>query len=52
LPGASINKTILNLPFHYFEDEDGKQEVTVVCRRYLEVLEKMVKDFCKDNKVD
>jgi len=38
----------LNISFHYFEDGKKKQEVTDVCRRYLELLEKMVKDFCTD----
>ena len=35
-------------PVHYFEDKDGKQEITTLCRRYLDVLEKVVKDFCAD----
>ena len=35
-------------PVHYFENKDGKQEITALCRRYLEVLEKVVKDFCAD----
>jgi len=49
LPGALTKKTIqINLPFHYFEDKKGKQEITAVCRRYLELLEKMIEDFCSD----
>jgi hypothetical protein len=44
LPGASPPKAMR--PAYYFEDEDGKKDVTEVCRRYLEVLEKVVKDFC------
>jgi hypothetical protein len=39
----------LRLSFHYLEDEETKQEATALCRRYLNFLEKMVKDFCEDN---
>jgi hypothetical protein len=41
--GASVK---LMQPVHYYKD--GKQEITTLCRRYLEVLEKVVKDFCAD----
>jgi hypothetical protein len=40
--GASVR---LIQPVHYFETKDGKQEITALCQRYLEVLEKVVKDF-------
>jgi hypothetical protein len=40
--GASVT---LMQPVHYFEDKGGKQEITTLCRRYLEVLENVVKDF-------
>jgi hypothetical protein len=33
----------------YFEDEDGKEEVTALCRRYLDFLEKMLNDFRADH---
>lgn len=36
-------------PSYYFEQEDGKQEVTALCQRYLVFLEKMLNDFCADN---
>jgi hypothetical protein len=36
-------------PAYYFEQEDGKQEVTAVCQRYLDFLEKTLKDFCADH---
>jgi hypothetical protein len=39
-------------PVHYFEDEEGKEEISALCLRYLEFLEKMVKGFCDDNQVD
>ena len=35
-------------PVHYFEDKNGKQKITTLCRRYLKFLEKVVKDFCAD----
>jgi hypothetical protein len=47
--GAGVT---LMQPVHYFKDKDGKQEITTLCRRYLEVLEKMVNDFCTDMRVD
>jgi hypothetical protein len=50
LVAASGKITIqVPIPFHYFEDETKKQEVTALCQRYLNFLEKMVKDFCEDN---
>jgi hypothetical protein len=38
-------------PSYYFEDKEGKEEITALCGRYLELLEKVVKDFCSDMKV-
>jgi hypothetical protein len=38
----------LVLPVLYFKDKDKKRELTDVCRQYLELLEKMVKDFCEE----
>jgi hypothetical protein len=35
-------------PAYYFEHEDGKEEVTALCQRYLVLLEKVVEDFCAD----
>jgi hypothetical protein len=32
----------------YFEDEGGKEEVTALCKRYLDFLDKMLEDFCAD----
>jgi hypothetical protein len=29
----------------YFEDEEGREEVTALCERYLKFLEKMLSDF-------
>jgi hypothetical protein len=34
---------------YYFEDEVGKEEVTALCKRYLDFLDKMLNDFCTDN---
>jgi hypothetical protein len=47
MPGVSPPKT--TRPAHYFEDKDGKEEVTALCQRYLEFLEKVVNDYCSDN---
>jgi hypothetical protein len=30
---------------HYVEQEDGKAEVTAMCRQYLDYLEKLVREF-------
>jgi len=38
--GASVK---LMQPVHYYKD--GKQELTTLCRRYLKVLQKVVKDL-------
>jgi hypothetical protein len=46
MPGVSPKTT---RPAYYFEDKDGKEEVTAVCQRYLVLLEKVVEDFCADN---
>jgi hypothetical protein len=35
-------------PVHYFGDEEGKEEMTALCLRYLDFLEKVVKNFCAD----
>ena len=43
-PGTPSPKT--RRPAYYFEHEDGKEEVTALCARYLVFLEKMVNDFC------
>jgi hypothetical protein len=34
---------------YYFEHESGKEEVTALCKRYLDFLDKMLNDFCADN---
>jgi hypothetical protein len=47
-----ITNQKLTAPVHYFEDKEGTEEITALCLRYLEFLEKMVKDFCDDNQVD
>jgi hypothetical protein len=48
-----LNPRALTIPppitRHYFEDKKENREITVLCRRYLEVLNKVVKDFCEDN---
>jgi len=36
-------------PAYYFEHEDGKEEVTALSKRYLDILDKMLNDFCADN---
>jgi hypothetical protein len=47
LPG--VPPSIAFRPAYYFEQEGGKEEVTALCARYLEFLEKMLTDFCADN---
>jgi hypothetical protein len=47
MPGVSPPKT--TRPAHYFEDKDGKEEVTTLCQRYLDFLEKVLNDYCADN---
>ena len=47
IPGLQQPKVFR--PAYYFEQEDGKQEVTAVCQRYLEFLEKTLNDFCADH---
>jgi hypothetical protein len=39
-------------PTYYFEDKEGKEEVTALCKRYLDFLDKMLNDFCADNPVN
>ena len=34
---------------YYFEDEDGKEQVTALCKRYRDFLDKMLNDFCAEN---
>jgi hypothetical protein len=36
-------------PTYYFEQEDGKEEVTALCKRYLDFLDKVLNDFCANN---
>src|SRR5262249_14790727 len=47
LPGVPSSKVFR--PAYYFEGKDGKEEVTVLCKRYLDFLEKMLNDFCAEN---
>jgi hypothetical protein len=47
LPGQPSPKVFR--PTYYFEHEDGKEEVTALCKRYLDFLEKMLNDFCADH---
>jgi hypothetical protein len=47
LPGVAPSTA--SRPVYYFEHEDGKEEVTALCVRYLEFLEKMVNDYSADN---
>jgi hypothetical protein len=35
---------------YYFTDKEGKKEITALCQRYLNFLEKTVRDFCEDNR--
>jgi hypothetical protein len=34
---------------YYFENEDGKEEVTALFKRYLDFLDRMLNDFCAEN---
>ena len=43
MPGVPSPKT--TRPAYYFEHEDGKEEVTALCDRYLKFLEKVLSDF-------
>jgi len=45
---GQVRKQKVNRLIHYFEDEDGKQEVTALCQRYLDVLENVIREFCAD----
>jgi hypothetical protein len=47
IPGVPQPKVFR--PAHYFEHEDGKEEVTALFKRYLEFLEKTLNDFCADH---
>jgi hypothetical protein len=42
-PGMRPGKTFR--PSYYLESDDGKAEVTVVCKQYLDHVEKLVQDF-------
>jgi hypothetical protein len=42
-PGVPLPKA--RRPAYYFEQKDGKQEVTALCDRYLKFLEKVVAEF-------
>ena len=46
-PGTPSPKT--RRQAYYFENEDGKEEVTALCKRYLDFLDKMLNDFCAEN---
>src|SRR5262249_51591848 len=48
-PDSRTTQATLRLNISYYFDEEQKHEVTELCRRYLELLETMVKDFCEDN---
>jgi len=45
---GQVRQQKINRLVHYFEDEDGKQEITAFSQRYLEVQERVVRDFCAD----
>jgi hypothetical protein len=47
MPGVPPPKTFR--PTYYFEDKEGKEEVTALCQRYLDFLDKMLNDFCADH---
>jgi hypothetical protein len=47
IPGVPQPKVFR--PAHYLEHEGGKEEVTALCQRYLDFLDKMLNDFCTDN---
>jgi hypothetical protein len=49
---SRTTQATLRLNISYYFDEEQKHEVTALCRRYLELLETMVKDFCEDNEID
>jgi hypothetical protein len=46
-----LRQQTMNHLVHYLEDKEGKEEITEVCQRYLNFLDKMVKDFCEDHKM-
>jgi hypothetical protein len=46
-PGVPLPK--IKRQAYYLEQEDGKHEVTALCQRYLEFLEKVLNDFCTDH---
>jgi hypothetical protein len=36
-------------PTYYFEDKEGKEEITAFCERYLKFLWKTITDFIREN---
>jgi hypothetical protein len=38
-------------PVHYVEDKESKEEIIALCGRYLDFLDKAVKDFCGDHSI-
>jgi hypothetical protein len=36
-------------PVHYFQHKEGKDEIAAICKRYLTLLEKVVRDFRNDH---
>jgi hypothetical protein len=46
-PGTPSPRTFRQA--HYFEHEDKKEEVTALCKRYLDFLDKVLNDFCADH---
>jgi hypothetical protein len=51
LAGGSASQQIVTRkelrPAYYFEDKEGKEEITALCWRYLQFLEKTVDDFSR-----
>jgi hypothetical protein len=45
-PGMPPAKTFR--PSYYLESDDGKSEVTAVCKQYLDHVEKLVQDYAKN----
>jgi len=49
IAAPGVPPSTVSRPVYYFEHEDGKEEVTALCQRYLEFLEKVVNDYCAEN---
>jgi hypothetical protein len=53
LVGGSAEQRIVTRkemrPAYYFEDKEGKEEITALCERYLKFLEKTVAEFIREN---